>query len=526
MNLIPYPSVWKPKEGHFALGANVAVKTETELGALGALGASEFDSVLKGLPETAQKGTIVLKRDESLPEEGYRLEIEENSAVVSASSESGFFYAAQSVRMLAEADVKGKPNYRVACGIVEDAPRFSYRGVLFDDCRHFFGKDVVKRMIDRMAKLKLNTLHWHLNDDQGWRVEIDAYPLLTEIGSKRRESQIGGGQSNRFNGIPVSGFYSKDDIREIVAYARTKCVKIVPEIDMPGHFTAVLAAYPELSCTEEPIEVRTRFGISELIACGGKEEVYRFAENVLKEIAELFPDRFVHIGGDEAPKKYWDDCPRCAKKREELGLKDSHELQSYFTNRMVAFLKGLGKETIGWNEALRGKGLDKSFIAEYWTPVRDKRTEEYFASGGRIVFAKFQPFYLDYTYAQHPLRLTYDFERFLKPLDPSAKNFLGIEGTLWSEWIEDERKLEFQAFPRLTALAESAWSVRKTGYRDFVSRLESFRTTLSAWGIQTVDLAFYNPKNPVKRLFRYAVWGLKDPDCEYKIFLKKEKIGR
>ncbi|MCF7740491.1 MAG: beta-N-acetylhexosaminidase, partial [Candidatus Marinimicrobia bacterium] len=286
--------------------------------------------------------------------EAYSLHVQDDKVVLKAGQPAGIFYGIQTFLQLLPAEVFSRQqNYpketiAIPCLKIEDQPRFQYRGMHLDVVRHFFPVSFVKRYIDYLAYHKLNTLHLHLTDDQGWRIEIKKYPKLTKVGSVRKETIIG--KTNQYDGKPYGGYYTQDEIREIVSYAQENHITVIPEIEMPGHSVAALAAYPQYSCTGGPFEVRTRWGISQDILCASKDSTYIFMKNILKEVMDLFPSQNIHIGGDEAPKDRWENCPDCQQKMAELGLEDEEELQSHFIEEIGKFLNKHHRELIGWDE--------------------------------------------------------------------------------------------------------------------------------------------------------------------------------
>ena len=313
--------------------------------------------------------------DESLPAEGYELNVDGEGIEVRASQFPGFLYALQSLEQLLPAAVYGTepaPDaaWEVPCVKIADAPRFAYRGMHLDVARHFFSVDEVKRYIDVMAIHKLNTLHWHLTDDQGWRIEIKRYPELTAVGSIRKATVVRK-EWGTYDGTPYGGFYTQDEIRDVVKYAADRGVTVIPEIDLPGHMLAALTAYPELGCTGGPYEVWGRWGVADDVLCPGREKTFEFLEGVLTEVMELFPSEYIHIGGDECPKVRWEKCPRCQAKIRQLGLKDDgehtaeHYLQSYVTDRIGKFLAQHGRRIIGWDEILEGRAPSDAVVMSW-----------------------------------------------------------------------------------------------------------------------------------------------------------------
>ena len=314
-----------------------------------------------------------------IPAEGYKLNISRNGIRIEAADLNGFNYAIQTLKQMLPVEIFSKAEatgikWVLPCCDIEDAPRFGYRGMHLDESRHFFGMDAVKRYLDIMEIHKLNTLHWHLTDDQGWRVEIKKYPKLTEVGSIRKKTVIGHiYRSTKYDTTPYGEgmWYSQDQIREIIEYAAAKGITIIPEIDLPGHMLAALAAYPELGCTGGPYNVWGDWGISDDVLCVGKEKTMKFLEDVLSEICDLFPSEYIHVGGDECPKVRWEKCPRCQAKIRELGLKANEEyqpehfLQAYVISRMEKFINSKGKRIIGWDEILEGEVAPNATIMSW-----------------------------------------------------------------------------------------------------------------------------------------------------------------
>ena len=390
-----------------------------------------------GIAEAKKEDKAVIKfiKEDNLADEEYKLDITALGIIAKASSDKGANYAFVTLcQLLHIYELEGAEKIEAPIVSIIDKPRYKWRGLLLDVSRHFFGMDDVKKIMDNMFLHKLNVLHLHLTDDQGWRIEIKRYPLLTEIGSKRKWTQIHGWPNvdpeKDIEKVEHSGYYTQDDIVELVEYARARNIMVVPEIDMPAHFRAAMAGYPFLQCDESVTRpVPWYFGANfatlegdandvKIIACAGKESTYDFIAEVIDEVAPLFPAPYFHIGGDEAPKDEWKKCPHCQEKMKAEGIESEAELQDYFNNRVVEMLKEHGKRLIVWNEALEGGKLDNSTIGQYWTPTRDKNAELYAnKKGGSLILSKHSSFYFDMCYGQVPLQSTYNFD---------AKN-IGIE---------------------------------------------------------------------------------------------------
>jgi hexosaminidase len=419
---------------------------------------------------------------ERLASEGYRLEIEPGRVVLSAAQAAGLFYGSQSLRQLLP--VSGEAV--IPCLEIEDFPRFGWRGAMLDSCRHFFPVETVLRFIDLLALHKLNRLHWHLTDDQGWRLQIERYPRLTEVGAWRKETMVGHYeewlQTHQFDGIPYGGFYTKADIRRVLDFARMRHVTVVPEIEMPGHAQAAVASYPELGNVSQPVEVSKGWGIH-LDVYNVEESTLRFLQNVLDEVIDLFPSQFIHIGGDECPKQQWHESPAAQARMQALGLKDEEELQSFFVRRMDAFLFARGRRLIGWDEILEG-GLASGAAVMSW---RGEEGGIAAANAGHdVVMAPNTYTYLDYYQSAErekeplgiggylPLETVYNYEPIPAEIDPAKRHhILGTQAQLWAEYIPTSAQLEYMAFPRLSALSEVAWSpAGSKDYRNFLARLK------------------------------------------------------
>ncbi len=461
-----------------------------------------------GIAASAEAGSIrgfVFIRDASLGDEEYRIEIGSKAAKVYASEYNGVLYAVTTLKqMLPEAVYGGAladdADWHLPCAVISDKPRFAYRGMHLDCSRHFFSVDVVKRYLDIMAVYKLNRLHWHLSDDQGWRIEIKRYPELTLIGGYRSGTMIGR-DFNSDDGIRYGGYYTQDQIREVVAYAEKLGITIVPEIDLPGHMLAALSAYPWLGCSGGPYEAWHKWGVADEVLCAGKETTYEFLENVLTEVAELFPGEYIHIGGDECPKTEWEKCPDCQAKIEELGLKDDDRfsaeqyLQCYVTARMQDFLATLGKKIIGWDEILEGKLAEGATVMS-WRGVQGGI--EAASLGFDAIMTPTSHCYFDYMQSRDtdnepvgiggflPLDKVYGFEPLEGMPEGAGKHILGVQANLWTEYIATEEHLQYMLLPRMLALSEVQWCLPEN--KDF----EAFKTKLAEHELKVLETMGYN----------------------------------
>lgn len=509
LNLIPKPSASKEFKGIYKLEKNAPVFSEIEL----ALVQNKGD----------ENAPIKILSDTSLAQEEYRLTVNENGVLIKASSQAGAYYALQSVRMLGRFD-EGKNE--IPYVEISDKPQYKWRGLALDESRHFFGKDSIKALLDDMFRLKLNVFHWHLTDDQGWRIEIKKYPLLTEIGSKRAYTQLGGWQCSRIENKEYGGFYTQEDIKEIVEYASERCISIMPEIDVPAHFAAALASYPNLACRNIKRDVFGAFGSKVFQKegikdwnrpiCLGKKESLDFIFDVYEEVMSLFPFEYFHVGGDECDVTEWKTCPDCQKALREYGFKDEKELQKKLTNELCAFLESKGKHMVAWNDVLR-KGIDnidKNTVVQQWLPGQDKNTKNFAANGGKIIMSNHRSFYFDMPYAKYPLSNTYDFSP--SQFGVEKENVIGVEGELWTEWIRNFSKIQFMAHPRMEALSEVAWTAEeKRDFTEFYSRYNGYKGALDKLGINYAENEICMPKNPLKRLIINGKFFKGDPDFEF-----------
>lgn len=487
INVVPYPNEVEIKSGTFdAAGADFHYPEAADEGTKNIIEAFASQlSLVSGKESVAGNGTsregFVFILDEGMPEEAYSLKIGRKAVETRASSLRGFNYAIQTIKQMLPAEIFSDAEasgleWTLPCAVINDAPRFGYRGMHMDVSRHFFGMDMVKRYLDIMEVHKLNTLHWHITDDQGWRIEIKKYPKLTEIGSVRKETLVGHlFESEVYDGTPYGEgcWFSQEQIREIIDYAAAKGIEIIPEIDLPGHMLAALAAYPHLGCTGGPYDVWGRWGVADEVLCAGNEETMVFLENVLAEVAELFPSEYVHIGGDECPKVYWEKCPKCQAKIRELGLKDTdgfqaeHYLQSYVMKRMASFLEGKGKKVIGWDEILEGEVADNATVMSWRGTAGGVKAAR---MGHDVIMTPNTFFYLDYYQSLDkeneplaiggylPVEKCYSYEPMADGMtEEEVKRILGVQANLWTEYITSDDQLEYMLLPRLAALSEVQW---------------------------------------------------------------------
>lgn len=426
---------------------------------------------------------IILAVDSTMGHpEGYKLQITPEKVLLTGGSEAGVFYGIQTIHKALPILKDGKVAAALPAGTVTDFPRFRYRGFMIDVGRHFFPVSYLKQMIDLMALHNINYFHWHLTEDQGWRIEIKKYPKLTEIGSKR-DSTIIDWETKKFDGKPHSGFYTQDEAREIVRYAADRFITVVPEIDLPGHTTAALASYPELGCTGGPYETATKFGVFKEVLCGGNPQTLQFAKDVVNELMDIFPDApYIHIGGDECPKAEWMKCPKCQAKIKELGLHDTEEhskenqLQVYFMNEVEKEIAKRGKKMLAWDEILEGNPNPETTTVMAWTGI--KASVKAAQLGHSTIVCP-----ISHLYFSNPgynrlkgissVERVYMFEPQSEKLTPEEKkNIIGVQGCIWTEWTKDSVKMEWQMMPRIAALSELQWcNPERKDLNGFLKRL-------------------------------------------------------
>jgi hexosaminidase len=517
LSIVPKPVRLERHAGRFTLARGTVIVTDAATRELGhTLADLLFPATGFRLPvqsrAPASGPVISIGRDTTLArlgEEGYRLDVTAARVTIRAPAPAGAFYALQTLRQLLPAEIfRGAPVTRVTWTMpavsIEDQPRFQWRGGHLDAGRHFMPKEFVKKFIDLLALHKLNRFHWHLTEDQGWRIEIKRYPRLTEVGAWRRETLVGRQAAYadstqwRFDGRRHGGFYTQDDVREIVAYARARFVTVVPEIEMPGHAQAAIAAYPELGNTPDTRDVSTHWGVHAHIL-NPEESTIRFMQNVLAEVLELFPGRYVHIGGDEAVKTEWQASERAQARIRELGLKDEAELQSWFIHRMDEFLSGRGRSLIGWDEILEG-GLAPNAVVMSWRGTAGGIAAA--KAGHDVVMTPTSHTYFDYYQSRDttseplaiggylPLDTVYAYEPIPRELTANeARHVVGAQAQHWTEYMPDAKQVEYMGFPRLTALAEVVWTPReRKDYGDFRARLAAHLRRL-----EILDVRFRRP---------------------------------
>jgi hexosaminidase len=492
LHIVPAPLSVLCREGVFRSEGIPAISGDGIFRETLALAGEQFraNSVGKGRAEKPDGAkTIPAKKVEGLGAEAYRLKIEPQSIIVEASGEGGLYHGFQTLRQLfLSAGITGEIG--IPCAEIEDRPRFPWRGFMLDTSRHFYTVEFIKKLIDTLSLHHINKFHWHLTDDQGWRLPVEAYPLLTEIGSRRLDNRRDG----RYTG---EGFYTFDDIREIVAWAAARQMEVIPEVDLPGHTSSVLAAYPGLGCTGGPYRVEDRFGIREDVLCAGNDRIFDFFAEVLDTLAGLFPSPYVHIGGDEVRFNRWEACPKCRNRLAALDLKSPRELQSWITVKLAEMLAERGRIAIGWDEVLEDTEqypLPREVVVMSWRGAKGGISAS--RLGHPVIMTpNTQGCYLDYKHRQDPeepgqLGISSIYQGYtLEPVPPElnseeAARILGGQGNLWSELIYAGKIAEYMIFPRICAIAEALWTAGDAkNFEEFKGRLQIHQKRLDRLGV-------------------------------------------
>jgi hexosaminidase len=507
VSIIPKPLEIKSLPGEFKIDAATRIFVDAknpELKNLGNMLAKYLKTLSLPIPVIEKSSAIVEKNaivltishsPDTLGNEGYQLLVGPQRIVAKSTDAQGVFYALQSIYQLLPA--YESTSITIPAMKITDKPRFGWRGMMLDVGRHFYPVDFVKKFIDYLAMYKMNSFHWHLTEDQGWRIEIKKYPKLTQVGAWRNETMVGkyarGPAGPQFDHLRYGGFYTQDQVREIVAYAKARYINVIPEIEMPGHALAALTAYPELSCTGGPFEVGQKWGVFDDVFCAGNEHTFKFLEDVLSEVVTLFPSKIIHIGGDECPKTRWKTCPKCQERMRVEGLKNENELESYFIKRIEKFLLTKNRNIIGWDEILEG-GLAPNASVMSWRGISGgiaaakQKHNVVMSPGSSMYFDHYQGnpnsepdaiggfLSLENVYAYEPIptELTADEGKYIK----------GVQANLWTEYITNEQKVEYMTMPRLAALSEVAWTQPGLkNWEDFKERMNHEYKRYEAKGI-------------------------------------------
>lgn len=528
-SLVPLPAQLSLREGKgftltdaFTLVADEAFRKEAEFAARELNRATGFALKVVGAEAAkGEAGSLVFRKVEGLRPEAYRLSTGPQGALIEASTPAGAFYGFQTLRQLLPAEIYAKRpqsgvTWQVPAVSIEDAPRLKWRGVLVDDCRHFMGVQAFRDMVDAMATHKLNVLHWHLTDDQGWRIEIKKYPQIVLNGARRAQSSVRG-NGWKGDGKPYGWFYyTQDQIRELVAYAAERHVTVVPEIEMPGHALTLLSAFPDLGCTGGPYAPRCFPGVEQDIVCAGNDRVFEVYEDILDEVMALFPSTYIHCGGDEVPKARWKACPKCQRRIKEEGLMDENHLHTWFIQHFANYLKDHGRRLIGWDEILSG-GLPQGATIMSWLGTKAGITAA--KAGHEAIMVPHYVLYLDYAQGVpndpyeymaggNTLRRIYDFNPTAGVPEEFQRFIIGTQGSLWSEYIRTPAEQQWKAWPRAAAVAEVAWTPQALRrWEDFRDRMDEDHRRLVCLGLNAAPL----PIRPV------AQWTKGDIPTEWSV---------
>ena len=471
VDIIPKVQQIEVKDNFFSFDTNIDLGAdEFSMDALCELIQFSTNHLNLDLKENDKSKIVLIEQAEFNTKHEYRLKVIGDSIVLISNSKKGLLHGVSTLKqllLLNQADGR----YFIPQLEIRDWPNFEHRGLLLDCSRHFFEKETILKYIDLLALYKMNVLHWHLTEDQAWRIAIDKYPRLESVASKRTE----------IDGSEYAGIYSKEHIREIVEYASKKGIEVIPEIELPGHSQAAIAAYPHLSCTGNQVEVANDWGVFKEIYCAGNDSVFTFLENVLTEVVDLFPSKYIHIGGDEAPKSRWEECFKCQQRMKTEGLKDEHELQSYFIKRIQKFLQTKDKEIIGWDEILEG-GLADGAVVQSWRGFEGGIKAAY--NENLVIMSPTSHAYLDYDLKSIDLEKIYGFNPIPKDLEPQYHDFIiGGECNMWTEHVPDKKTLDQKVFPRMLGMAEALWSDTAKNYVDFNRRVQSHYTILEHYNV-------------------------------------------
>lgn len=531
LTLIPKPQFVEIKKGMLSINNESSIYSEEEFQTTSdfLIEYLETGANISLKEEIKDRASIIIEKDSLQPKEGYILIISEDNLIIKASDDAGAFYGVQTLRQLMPPELElgsgSQIKEIILSGIkIHDAPAFRYRGMHLDVGRHFFPKEFIKEYIANMAMLKMNYFHWHLTEDQGWRIEIKKYPKLTSHGAYRNKTLVGhyNDTPHQFDEVRYGGFYTQKDIKEIVDFATKHKVIIVPEIEMPGHSQAAISAYPELGCAGENVPVATKWGVFEHIYCPNKK-TFAFLKDVLSEVIDLFPGEYIHIGGDEAPKKQWKECDHCQKLIKDLNLIDENGLQSYFIREIEAFVNDHGKKIIGWDEILEG-GLAPNATVMSWRGTQG--AVEAAKEGHDVILTPTSHAYFDYYQANFsdeplaiggylPLKKVYGFDPVPEELnEEESKLVLGAQGNVWTEYMKSEDQIEYMVFPRILAMSEVLWKGASNDlereYPDFLNRFETYMKRLDALEINYAN-HLYEIEGNIKKENGKAFYHLTTP---------------
>ena len=517
LKIIPYPNKVRLREGTLRLEGTVTVSCPERYADI----AEDFTSALRrSLPSVHIEENGALKIDFNLVtdygQEEYSLEVTSAGIDVRASKAAGFIYACRTLYQMLELHKFHAAGAQLPHCYISDKPRFRWRGLLLDEARHFFGKEEVLRLLEIMSMHKLNALCWHLSDDQGWRIESKRYPLLHEIGSRRSDTQIGGVRSGKFRGQGHEGFYTQEDVREIIAKAHSLGILVMPEISLPTHVGALTAAYPTLTCSDQSMPVATTFGDKGTLLCAGRAEVREFLRGLLQEICELFPSPYISVSAANLHAEYWLKCEACRKYMQERFMHDPKQLQTDLMNFISDSLKRLGRRMLCQNAAM-ADGMSRDIIGVYATGERDLSLPDQLRWGRSYIISK--PGYLNFDapYCSLPLRKTYEYDpdKELKGCRFLHGKVMGLQASLWTEWIYDREKLDLCLFPRMAALAEASWTEpSEKSWSSFKARLAPYRELLDGSGVNYAKDKICNNRNPLSRYRKLYYYNIMDQYLE------------
>lgn len=517
MKILPNPFKSENISGTFGVDGNTKIYCDSRFEAQ----ARRFAQLVRDccgfelqFTDVIPDASVIFNCDESFSDERYVIMISQGVATVTCATQAGCFYAVETLRQVFRLDT---PQQTLECAncYVDDMPRFAYRGLMIDLSKHFFGLDVLKQVVDVMSQVKLNKLHLRLSDDQGFRVQIDKYPLLTTVGSVRHGTEVVRNGKRYVDDCDYGGFLTKQQVAELVSYASERNVDIVPELEIPGHFAAALAAYPQFSCTGQVTEVRKSWDESKDILCAGNSASYSFISDILDELCDMFPSSIFHLGGSDVPKDRWSNCKLCRERMSELKLGNVDELQNYLLEYFRAYLAGKGRTAVCWDDGIR-RGTSEGIVSQVWRPLSIKRCKKAVRRGRKVILSPYFYMYFGLPYALTPLGKTLRFNP-LRGLRRSLQDsVLGVEGTVRTEYIADSDKLFFYLLPRLDALAECAWGYRKN---NFAKRLKKRFALYDKMGLT------YNSKATARqgrRLSTVKKFYKRDCDVEYNKFKQSD----
>ncbi len=479
----------------------------------------------------SEKGNIIFKEDINLKDEEYKLIISKEEITICSKDDIGAFYGVQSLRQIIDIKVEKDKDYLdISIPTLEifDSPKMKYRGFLLDVARHFFSVSDVKKVIDYMSMFKFNHMHFHISDDQGFRLDLKKYPKIKDISTKRTGSQIEGlfGKRIKVDNVLHEGYYTEEDIDELLSYAKSRCIKIIPEIDLPGHLVALLSAYPEFTCEKKNIEVRNRWGISKEVLCIGNPESLDFIYGIIKEVVSIFKTDIIHIGGDECPTTSYAKCPKCIEYMKKNGIKKVNELEGHFIDKLSTKLFNDGLKVRVWNEAIHNN-MNKNIEVQYWSSKDMNKIYNGIKAGNKFIISPYMGYYLDLFYELVSLKRSYNFDPYFKSIlgEEYKDNILGVECCLWTEWVETINRIEFQLFPRSLVVSEVGWNGSKRKDFDyFLNKLENINKRFDLLGINYSPKELYMKEykgNKVIHMFKIAFSKVFPSSLDYKKYSKK-----